>query len=1643
MSLFSRDAAGKSSSRMKVNPNVLAITIAVLVLGIPALYFWHSWSVANLSSQFLDEAQSLISQADEAEESGDQRQSVELLEKAVRMIWNYRDVTGDVSETAGLLAETYQRAESGNRTPGNYVPSERTLELYAEAIANTEGQPREDLRLQFVDLLLKSGESRYQIAEIWRGRDQDRYAIMRDQARGHYSRAEAETRKLLQSPRMAGEPADEFRAEIYQALPHAIFGQVRLDSWNGETGENDPQELQELGRSLAAGIQACPADETLPGWLAEIYRTPQWHRYLTTEQIEGMDQFGSGLLAKAQAADDVIDQMVQRNPENAAIHFARAAYRSKYDLPGVVDDLERAHQLEPDNSIYSFELGRVCLDQFLAAAQSTAAQSLTESTSGGPGPRALLEKARAALRMSKNERPYDSLLFLGKAEGLLGDLPAALIAFNDGLEAALDIPESPNQKLLLLEYYSALIGLLLGMEDLGEARERWSQMNELVSGLPAGETQIEESQLQQINANRQLLEGRLLAAEGNSGEAIETLAGLLNDLQNDGRPADEDLIRQTAETLGLVYFDQGNSGQAAGVLQIAVDTGRASPAIRRTLVEAHRRMGRSDLSRDALSTLAETSRDPVLWLAHTNGLLDEEKAKPLASQDWSRFESALLTTRDLMAEDDVNRWRLELMGPLSVLISRGAAKEVSAEVAGDEEQANRRLRELEQQTAQTPALGRELLLAYHDLERPDDVDRMRQKFETEVEDDRIRYLALANLQIRQGQPEQALQTLTDGLEQVEADTRGQLERARISVLLMLSRTEEAGEQLKKLASGGQPELILALANFMVLYPNLLNPAPPDPADPDRWENKLRNIEGPNGPFASYLAAQRKLKELKELKDAGEDAGEDAYLTRGRSLLQEADRLSRNTLRIRPDWKDAHTQVARIQGAWVEWLIASDNPRPDVINNKRDEALQSYQQAIDLGERNTPALVEMVRLADGDPDLQRRIVGLMDQQILTKNAELTDLQASLMVAANDLENAVGFAVAATEQRPDDLQAWIIRAQVELFNQQFDDCRNSIERARQLATDSDTPGAGLTRVFDCLVLADRIAGSRGPNPWTEQARSLIPGILATVEEEQDKTVLHARMLSVLDDPGAAELYLQAMSQQPEQEELLQESLRYFSTHQLPGIDCRAEAIEIATRLCTLDSDNQGYRVQQAQLRALRGSPKDWAAIAALLNVGDGSSPESAVDNRMHAALLLNNRNVPNSQRQTDLAKALAYLKDSDATIDRIICGQINQQWASLPALSPDQRQEKLAAAEQYFATAAPAADITAEQLATVIEFYLEQDNPGLAESHLPRLRRLLPDSPAGQIPAVSLTAELEFKRDPGQQDRLIKMVENQGKQIEQERESTRIPRNIRAVQLQNVAIILESIEAKTEAKTWWDKAVALNDQRRIDYARSLAGQEKFETALQQLIAGYEATGEANYVISVGDLLINPNCPPALLDTAEPLLQLASRKFSDHVGVLTSTGNVRLAGQNRITEAVELYEAALQLDQSNLMLLNNLATAYSEIPEKRDRGLLLIQQALDTYGNRPGLVDTKAVILMMQGEHGQAEKLLRDIVRSDSDPRYRWHLSEVKWRQYESSRDPQDLDEARSQFQRALQDGLENNVLTPGERERLTTLRQQLEN
>jgi cellulose synthase operon protein C len=131
-----------------------------------------------------------------------------------------------------------------------------------------------------------------------------------------------------------------------------------------------------------------------------------------------------------------------------------------------------------------------------------------------------------------------------------------------------------------------------------------------------------------------------------------------------------------------------------------------------------------------------------------------------------------------------------------------------------------------------------------------------------------------------------------------------------------------------------------------------------------------------------------------------------------------------------------------------------------------------------------------------------------------------------------------------------------------------------------------------------------------------------------------------------------------------------------------------------------------------------------------------------------------------------------------------------------------------------------------------------------------------------------------------------------------------------------------------------------------------------------------------------------------------------------------------QGQVAEVEKLCRAALAQDPYNLVALNNLAWFLAQRGDRAAEGLDLIERALEKYGPRAELLDTRAVVYLQLGKCAQSLADLQKVLGEAPTPARYFHLSRAHYQ-------AKDRPSALAALQRANELGLTAQQLHVSER------------
>ena len=303
------DNSSHSRSAHHINAGLFTATVVAVVLIAVGLFFWHQRAVAQLSSNFLEQA-GVFAESKQ-------------YDKAAQEIFRYLQIQPDDATAQRKLADYHYESVQEQPTAAGL---NRCVELQQQAILSAGD---EDVRKLI-----------------------DRRAEMLSSL-GRYRDAIVQARKLFDDPDYEANAKKTAAIAAYRLATRS-----ELDTAS-EDGDNAGDLLGQ-----ARDVPDNAGDAALATCLARLYR--RFPKRLSAEQQRQFDTAQK----RDNRADAIMDTLVRQHPEKES-YLARFLYRDEFDQDGALDDLLQAMQADPEDAAIQLELARYHLRQFIGAADAS------------------------------------------------------------------------------------------------------------------------------------------------------------------------------------------------------------------------------------------------------------------------------------------------------------------------------------------------------------------------------------------------------------------------------------------------------------------------------------------------------------------------------------------------------------------------------------------------------------------------------------------------------------------------------------------------------------------------------------------------------------------------------------------------------------------------------------------------------------------------------------------------------------------------------------------------------------------------------------------------------------------------------------------------------------------------------------------------------------------------------------------------------------------------------------------------------------------------------------------------------------------------------------------------------------------------
>lgn len=1334
-----------------------------------------------------------------------------------------------------------------DRSAGDPARKKRAVELYFQAIGLTPDDV--DLRKRQAELLL----------------EQQQFSAADDQVK------EALKRK----------PKD---AALLRLKAYAIYGQARA-------GGRLPME--QAIKAVMEAIALDPASVELSVLLATVYREEN----LPMRPAE-----------RQQAADAVMDRLIEADHDSADAYLARHRYRMRYNLAGASSDVETALILAP-RSFYVL----------LAAADNALRQ--------GAAPAALDFYQRAIDAEPAQPEGYAGLAELQISQGKIDE---ALEVLRKGLASC-----DPRHRQLNIRLAEALM-------DKGRLAEAEAAVRVVRQGAEGQLAQLSGAERQVVQGQIDYIQARLHVSRKEFLQAIPLLR--------------KSVVSRSAASwlmLGQCYTAINQWDQAASAYEQAAQLLPRSSQVRALVGHARTMAENLELAIHNFQQALVLEDNPDVWLALARAQLEYQMRLPAPEQDWPSVDKALLAVRTAQAEGrKINDlWQADLI-QAGLTVMRGAEDEPQRI-----ETAVAFLRGVEPNHAQTAPFWHDAAQFYDRLDMTADADRACDAYDKLAKDVVGGALLRAKLLCRRQQTPEAAQVLTAAAAKVDGAARIRLQSNLVDLDLLQGKVDAARRSLREMAekNPGHYVILDKLANLAI--------ASRDFREAEKWEQQLRDLEGASGVQWRYHQARRLLAESTEANDP---------------RFIQAVSLQSQLENARPGW--SATQL-------LKGLIAERQNKPDVAIDAYRSAIRQGEQRLAVYERLIPLLYRQGRVAETEQLLTKL------QDFVPMSRELSGLAMSFAVQNGQVGTGVEVAQRGVELHPDEPEAWM------QLGRMLWAANEPVQAEKAFAEAVETAPAE-PQTWSALV-SFHLASKQN---------EALKKTLGRLEDEDKlpagpRSFILAQAYERLGMREQAALHYRVVEEKAQGDSGM---LTRAATFALSEDPLRAEKLFRA--VLAKNPDAGDARRALAGVLAARGGDDEWKEAQALLEDNRGGTAGALMTERFRAVLLAERGGAENRKRARMILEKLVENSQQVVPGDRLLLARLYDE---------DQLPQ---AARQQFLLLVSGDKPDPAYVARYVDYLLRRKHAEEAMGWLSKIES------AAQPSWELVTLKARCLKESGRQDEVEGMVEKffDSPQAAGADETAKIQ------QLEDLGVLYTTIEMHAEAEGAFRRLYEAEPTRFAPLAKCLIRQEKVDPALELCSEAARAQGSAESAATLAAVLsLAQKSGGEKRGLAESTLEELVRRHANQADVLFALANLRVA-QERTAEAISLYEKVVRIEPKHYTALNNLAFMLSEDPERRNEALKYVDQAIQIAGPAATLLDTKAMVLVSNGQPAKAVPLLERITTTHAhDPRFHLHLA-LAYRKMGAQ------EKAAAALKQMKDADLDSHVLTPEDKKLLAELR-----
>jgi predicted Zn-dependent protease len=1076
------------------------------------------------------------------------------------------------------------------------------------------------------------------------------------------------------------------------------------------------------------------------------------------------------------------------------------------------------------------------------------------------------------------------------------------------------------------------------------------------------------------------LEAQLHLARGEWARAIPLLRQVLDSSSSGaGVSIAENEIERARTLLAQVYMQTECWDLAAAECDQLAQAAQSDWRRQFDAGEAWRRAGQFDRAIECYERAASLKGAPAsLWIGIAQTHLDQQSLRPDPKlRDWQAFRRAFEQAR----KDNAGAW------PLRLIAAQWQASQVDTEAG--RVKAVELLKAGEKPHGDQPEYWARLVTAYEGLKQPADADRALARF-TELDRRSIasKLLRVELLALRK-QFDEAEKHLALAIANAPEGSRPRLLHRQMKLAFESRRTDVGRQRITELVRL-EPTNIRLLRQAADLAIDAS-----DFAEVERLSAALEAVEGATGPMFLFVRARKQLLESARAKT---------------EPPAEVDRIVAQLLAGRPNWAPAVSLAAHLAERRGNVKLATSH----------------YEKAIELGDRRLATYERLMLLLFGQNRLAEAQTYLDGMGRAALSSERLESIAMMVAARQDQrERALQLAQESVKQHPQDAMRRLWLGQMFQLSDRRNEAHQALREAVQLApTDARTYNA----IFSYYRrIGDLTAAETTLKELGEKAK---------LEPHQRAFALGQGYELIGKRKEAEDFYRQANKLSPKDTNA---AVRLAALVAARDID---EAKSILQEVIKLDSTAHAARRALAVLLASRGGDSAFAEAQELLKSSSGDEAGSAENDRLRAVLLVNQGRT-RKERLNSYAQAREAIESvMDRTknaepADRLILAGLFEgeaKWLEDP--------EKLHLAREQFRPLVEAAEPAEANLRLYADFLLRHAGGKLLSASRQKedLKQVFLADAERQIQRLE-ARERRDKRFPTSQTLLMRarwlVLNNRAEEIPptlnpaaEARLASLGKDDARLQFMLEVGQVFSAVELEPQAETWYRKALAASPRSYVALAQCLARQGKLPEAVALCQEAAKADANPQPAIVAANLLTAHGAGKKDSRQIEPLLTDAVSRHPTNAELLFAVAILRTV-QDRTDDAIGLFERLVAAAPKHALGLNNLATLLAEQPGRQGEALKHIDQAIELVGRQGALLDTKGTVLLLEGKVAEAIVCLEEAVESvAADPRYSFHLAAAYQRIGRTA-------DAKVAFQRALENGLDKQVLTSGDRQFRTQL------